>query len=199
MVELWEYVNPAAHTWDSMDTPLLTEEVWIAWDHGARVKTALVERPDDFLALPSPAGPAGRGVITVLAGLAIPNTSPDPEGAHKLIEYLTRPQTQVAILQGVGFFPVVEEATGVVPTGGLKILADAVTAQSAAPDLIISIIPGGLGVRVGEFKKIYDDTFAEIVLRGRPIEEVLKRQGALLEALYAETGAPLPVPDINIP
>jgi multiple sugar transport system substrate-binding protein len=197
--ELWEYVNPAAPMFDSMDTALLSEEVWIAWDHTARVKTAIVERPDDFVVLPAPAGPKGRGVITVLAGLAIPKTSPDPAGAYRLIEYLTRPSTQVAILQGVGFFPVVAEAAGAVPTGGLKVLADGVAAQSAAPDLLVSIIPGGFGARVGEFNKVYLDAFTEIVLRGRPIEDVLARQAAVLEALFRETGAPTPVPDVYLP
>lgn len=197
--ELWEYVSPSAPTLDSMDTALLSEEVWIAWDHTARVKTAILERPDDFVVLPAPAGPKGRGVITVIAGLAIPKTSPDPAGAYRLIEYLTRPSTQVAILQGVGFFPVVVEAAGAVPTGGLKVLADGVAVQSTAPDLLVSIIPGGFGARTGEFNKVYLDAFTEIVLRGQPIEEVLARQGALLEALFRETGAPTPVPDVYLP
>lgn len=199
MVELWKYVNPSAPIWDAMDTPLLTEEVWIAWDHNARVKEALVQRPDDFIVLPCPAGPKGRGVITVIAGLVIPETSSDPESAYKLIEYLTRPEVQVATLENVGFFPVVAEAAGAVPAGGLKLLADGVNAQSGAPDVIVSIIPGGLGPRSGEFTKIYVDAFNEIVLKGRPIQEVLDEQGALLEALWEETGAPLPVPDINLP
>lgn len=196
---LWEYVTPSAPMLDSMDTALLSEEVWIAWDHTARVKTAIVERPDDFLVMPAPAGPKGRGVITVLAGLAIPKTSPDPAGAYKLIEYLTRPSTQVAILEGVGFFPVVAEAAGVVPTGGLKVLADGVAVQSAAPDLLISIIPGGLGARSGEFNKVYLDAFTEIVLRGRPIETVLTQQAKILQTLWEETGAPIPVPDKYLP
>jgi len=196
--ELWEYVNPAVLTLDSMDTALLSEEVWIAWDHTVRVKTAIVERPDDFVALPAPAGPKGRGVITVIAGLAIPKLAPDPAGAYRLIEYLTRPSTQVMILQGVGFFPVVVEAAEAVPAGGLRILADGVAAQSAAPDLLVSIIPVGLGARAGEFNKVYVDTFHEIVLRDRPIEEVLARQGAVLEALFRETGAPTPVPDVYL-
>lgn len=196
---LWDYVTPSAPTLDSMDTALLSEEVWIAWDHTARVKTAIVERPDDFVVLPSPAGPKGRGVITVLAGLAIPKTSPDSAGAYKLLEYMTKPSTQVAILKGVGFFPVVAEAAGAVPTGGLKVLADGVAVQSAAPDLLVSIIPGGLGARSGEFNKVYLDAFTEIVLRGQPIAGVLARHGTLLDALFRATGAPMPVPDVNLP
>ncbi|MGY4706144.1 ABC transporter substrate-binding protein [Candidatus Bipolaricaulota sp. J31] len=193
MQELWKYVNPAAPTWDAMDTPLLAEEVWIAWDHTARVKQAIVERPDDFIAIPSPAGPFGRGFISVLAGLAIPETSPDPEAAAKLIEYLTTPEAQVKILQGVGFFPVVAEAAGAVPPGALRILAEGVSAQAASPDAIVCFIPGGIS---DEYKKIYKDTFFKFVIKGEPVDvEFLRAQATRLRELYLEAGAPYPAPD----
>lgn len=194
MIELWGYVHPAAPVWSHMDTPLLAEEVWIAWDHTARMKHAIVERPDDFIAIPSPAGPVGRGAITILAGLSIPKTSPNPAAAASLIEYLTRPATQIAILEGVGFFPVVEEAVGAIPPGPLAILAEGVIAQAAAPDLIVSFIPGGLGVRAGEAWKVFRDTFYAIVLRGEPIIEVLLEQGLILREIYLDTMAPFAPP-----
>lgn len=193
MQELWKYVNPAAPTWDAMDTPLLAEEVWIAWDHTARLKQAIVERPDDFIAIPSPAGPFGRGFITVLAGLAIPKVSPAPEAAAKLIEYLTSPEAQVKILQGVGFFPVVEEASAAVPAGALQILAKGVSAQAASPDAIVSFIPGGIS---DEYKKIYRDTFFKFVIKGEPVDvKFLREQATRLRELYLEADAPYPAPD----
>lgn len=193
MRELWQYVNPAAPTWDSMDTSLLSEEVWIAWDHTARVKQAIVERPDDFIAIPSPAGPAGRGFITVLAGLGIPSTSPNPDAASKLINYLTSPDAQVAILQGVGFFPVAEEAAGAVPAGALQILAKGVSAQAGSPDAIVSFIPGGIS---DEYKKIYKDTFTKFVIQGEPVDiNYLLEQGKRLRELYLEAGVNYPAPD----
>lgn len=192
MKELWKYVNPAAPTWDAMDTPLLSGDVWIAWDHTARLKQALVEEPDAFIAIPSPAGPAGRAFITVMAGLGIPKTSPNPEAAAKLIKYLTSPDAQVAILQGVGFFPVAQEAAGAVPSGALQILAKGVTAQASSPDAIVSFIPSGIG---DEYKKIYRDTFTEILIQGKDINSVLLSQGQALRKLYLEAGAPYPSPD----
>lgn len=193
MQQLWQYVNEAAPTWDAMDTPLLTEEVWIAWDHTARLKGAIVERPEDFIAIPSPAGPVGRGFITVLAGLGIPKTSPNPEAAAELIRYLTTPQAQVAILEGVGFFPVVEEAAGAVPPGALQILATGVSAQAGSPDAIVSFIPGGIS---DEYKRIYRDTFTKFVIRGEPVDsEFLRAQATRLRELYLEAGAPYPAPD----
>ena len=193
MQELWQYVNPAAPTWDSMDTPLIAEEVWIAWDHTARVKEAIVQRPDDFIAIPSPAGPAGRSFISVLAGLAIPETSPNPEAAAQLIEYLTSPEVQVSILQGVGFFPVVAEAAGAVPAGALQILAKGVSAQAASPDAIVCFIPGGIP---DEYKKIYNDTFHKFVIQGEPVDlEFLREQATLMRELYLEAEVAYPAPD----
>lgn len=193
MQELWQYVSPAAPTWDAMDTPLLSEEVWVAWDHTARVKEAIVQRPNDFIAIPSPAGPAGRGFISVLAGLAIPETSPNPEAAAKLIEYLTSPEVQVKILQGVGFFPAVAEASGAVPAGALQILTKGVSAQAASPDAIVCFIPGGIP---DEYKKIYKDTFYKFVIQGQPVDlEFLRAQATRMRELYLKAGAPYPAPD----
>lgn len=193
MKELWKYVNPAAPTWDAMATPLLSGEVWIAWDHTARLKQAIVEQPNNFIAIPSPAGPAGRGFITVLAGLGIPKTSPDRKDAAKLIKYLTSPAAQVAILQGVGFFPVVKEAVGAVPTGALQILAKGVTAQASSSDAIVSFIPGGIS---NEYKKIYRDTFTKFVIQGQPVNiQYLLDQGRALRELYLKAGVPYPAPD----
>jgi multiple sugar transport system substrate-binding protein len=193
--DLWQYVNPAVATADSMDTLLLDETVWVAWDHTARVKQALIERPDDFIAIPAPAGPFGRGYIAILAGLGIPKLAPNRDAAAKLIEYLTRPEIQVKILEGVGFFPSVAEAAGVVPPGALKLLAEGVSAQAGASDALPALIPGGLGPRGGEFGKIYRDTFIRIVINGEDIRTVLREQGELLNALFAETGAACPLPD----
>ena len=81
--ELWRYVNPRSTAYEFMQEPLLSGEVWIAWDHTARLKDALVQRPQDFVAFPAPAGPKGRRFMPVVAGLAIPKTrllytSPSP-------------------------------------------------------------------------------------------------------------------------
>jgi multiple sugar transport system substrate-binding protein len=194
MKNLWTYVHPESTTWKSMSEPLLAETVWIAWDHTARFKDAITERPNDFVVFPSPAGPKGRGFITVIAGLAIPKGAPHTDIAKKLIEYLTRPETQVDIAKGVGFFPVVEEATGKIPAGALKIIADGVVEQSAAPDAIVAMLPVGLGGRSGEFSAIYRDTFKRILIEGEAIDTVLSEQWTELDTLYDETGAPYPLP-----
>ena len=192
--ELWQYVHPSSTTWSKMDDPLLAEEVWIAWDHTARIKAAIVQKPDQFVVVPAPRGPEGRAFILVVAGLAIPKDAPNPDAAWQLIDYLTKPEVQVKVLENVGFFPTVEEAAGAIPQGPLKIMADGVNAQVSAPDALVSMIPS-LGGRGGDFKQIYLTAFEKIVLEGQDPEEVLPQLAQDLMSLFQEVGAPLPPPD----
>ncbi len=192
--ELWNYVNPASTTYDAMADPLLRGDVLIAWDHTARIKDAITTKPDDFVVVPAPAGPEGRGYILVIAGLAIPKNAPNPDAAWKLIEYLTRPETQVMVLQNVGFFPSVNEASGKVATGPLKIMVDGVSMQLNAPDSLVALIPS-LGAKGGEFSSIYRTAFERIVLEGQNPAEVLPVLAAELNRIFEEVNAPLPPPD----
>jgi len=192
--ELWKYVNPASTTWDAMADPLLREEVWIAWDHTARIKDAITTKPDEFVVVPAPRGPKGRGFILVIVGLAIPKNAPNQEAAWKLIDYLTRPETEVKILRKVGFFPAVQEASGVIPEGPLKILVEGVNRQLSTKDALVAMIPS-LGPKGGEFKEIYITAFKEIVLHGKDPATVTKQLKEKLLKLFEETGAPLPPPD----
>lgn len=188
--ELLPYIHPASSTWVAMDEPLLKQEVLIAWDHTARVKPAIVQKPEDFAIVPVPSGPKGRGYITVAVGLAIPVRAPQKDNAIKLIEYLTRPDVQVTVLENVGFFPTVKEAEGVIPAGPLKILAKGVLTQSAAADSIMVMIPS-LGPKGGDFTALYRDVFTKVVIEKRDIEWTLKGVAAKLRAIFEEIGVPM--------
>src|ERR1700751_2320609 len=91
-----------------MQQPLLSSDVWIGWDHIARVLDALRQKPDEFVAFPAPAGPRARGYMAVLGGLAGLKGAPDVSGAMELIDYLTQPRTQIMTARSVGFSPVVK-------------------------------------------------------------------------------------------
>jgi multiple sugar transport system substrate-binding protein len=186
--ELWKYTNPASTTWDAMASPLLGEEVWIAWDHVARIKDAIVTAPDKFTVCPAPRGPAGRGYIIVLAGLAITKGSPDQDAAWKVIEFLTRPEIQATIAENVGFFPTVKEAAPAI-TGPIKKIADGVSAQFAAGDSIAVMIPP-LGGKGGAFNAVYRSAFERIVLKGEDIKTVLSEGAAALRSIFQEVGIP---------
>jgi multiple sugar transport system substrate-binding protein len=195
MKELWAVSSPNSTNYDIMQEPLLAGEVWIAWDHIARVKEALSAQPDQFVTFPAPAGPKGRGYMPVIAGLAIPKDAPNRAGATAVIEHMTKPETQLATASEVGFFPVVSVDLPPNLAPGIKLLASAVTATQSAKDVLVSLLPVGLGAKGGEFNKVYMDTFQRIVLRNEPVKAVLESQAKVLEALMKETGAPCWAPD----
>ncbi len=193
--EIWPYVHPQSTTFNFMQEQLLSEEVWIAWDHTARLKDAFEARPDDFLAVPVPAGPKGRAFMPVIAGLAIPVTTTNQAGAEALIKYLTEPQVQITTLREAGFFPVVSVDYPAFVSPGLKLEGEAVTKQAAAPDALPSLLPQGLGAKGGDFNKVFRDTFTRIILNNEDITTVLAEQKVALQAIMTETGAPCWPPD----
>ena len=192
---LWPYVNPQSINYAFMQEPLLSGEVWVAFDHTARLLDAFNTEPDKFVAFPAPAGAYGRGFMPVIVGLGIPAAAQNPEGGVALIEYLTRPEVQGMILKELGFFPVVAGVdTGDLPVG-VGIEAAAVAAQSSSADALPALLPVGLGARGGEINQIFRNAFDRIVLNGEDIQTVLDAEGANLQTLFNETGAPCWAPD----
>ena len=192
---LWNSVNPNSTRYDFMQQPLLSGEVWIGWDHVARVRDALRQKPGEFVAFPAPAGPKGRGYMPVLAGLAVLKGAPDMNGAMGLIDYLTSPETQIETARSVGFLPVVKAELAPDTEPGLKLAAAAVEKMQSAKDALPALLPFGLGERAGEFDMVFLDTFKLIVLRGENPSAVLDREREALNRLMTETGAPCWAPD----
>lgn len=195
MKTLWAETNPASTSYNFMQEALLTDEVWVVWDHAARLQEAFNTRPDDFIAFPAPAGPTGRGFMPVIAGIGIPSTAPDQAAAKKLIAHLMQPKTQVETLRATGFFPVVDVQIPDDVQPSVKIEAAAIAKQSTAKDAKPGLLPVGLGDQGGQFNKVYTDTFQRILLANHPIREVLDSQGAQLKAILEKTGAPCWAPD----
>ena len=192
---LWKSVNPNSTSYNFMQEPLLSGDVWIGFDHIARVLDALRQKPDQFVAFPAPSGPKGRGYMPVLAGLAIVKGAPDLNGAMALIDYLDEPETQIATARSVGFFPVVKVDLPPDLEPGLKLGANAIEKMESAKDALPALLPIGLGQRGGEFDKVFIDTFQLIVLRGQKPRAVLDREAETLRRLMTETGAPCWLPD----
>src|SRR5213080_3314935 len=134
-----------------MQEPLASEEVWIAWDHVARLINVANDRPNDFM--------------PVLAGLAIPKGAPNRAGAEQLIDYLTQPQQQANTALQLAFFPVTNAQVPAEQSAGIKLESDAVQKQSTAKDAVPSLLPIGLGAKNGDFNNVYLDTFQRIVLK----------------------------------
>ncbi|GAB4413875.1 MAG: ABC transporter substrate-binding protein [Anaerolineae bacterium] len=193
--ELWPYVHPQSIAYEFMQEPLLAGEVLVAFDHTARLINAFNERPEDFVAFPAPAGPAGRGFMPVVVGLGIPFTAPNPDGAEALLKYMLSPETQARVLKDLAFFPVVGGVDTSGLSAGVAIEAGAVAAQANSADALPALLPVGLGSRGGEINEIYRNAFSRIVLNGEDIQTVLNEEGANLQKLLDETGAPCWPPD----
>ncbi len=193
--ELWAVTSPASTSFAFMQEQLLSDEIWVAWDHTARLAEAFNQRPEDFVAFPAPAGPAGRGFMPVVAGLGIPKTAPDVDGAKKLLTYMMQPTTQIAMLKANGFFPVVKAELPSDMPASVRAEGAAVAAQSGSSDANPGLLPVGLGDLGGKFNKVYVDTFQQIVLNGADIKTVLDQQAEALRSIMEESKAPCWAPD----
>lgn len=193
---LWRYTNKRSTAYSFMEEPLRTGEVWIAFDHTARLLPALRGKPGDFVAFPAPAGPKGRYYMPILAGLAIPRNTPDRGAAVRLIDHLTQPKIQALVLREVGFFPAVRADAGKLPRGA-GVAAEAVSKTFGAGDGRAAKIPVGLGERNGEFNKVFIDAFQRIIIRQENIPAVLNRQAAALREVIRDAGASCWAPDAS--
>lgn len=193
--KIWESTNPRSTSYDFMQEPLLAGEVWVAFDHVARVINALRQKPDEFVAFPAPSGPKGRGYMPVLAGVAIPKGTKDRPTSVELIKYLTKPEVQVATLRETAFFPVVQVELPQDLPAGLKLASEAIDKQVNAENALVSLLPVGLGEKNGEFNKVFTDAFQRIVVRGRDIADSLETEGEKLAEIMQEAGAACWQPD----
>jgi multiple sugar transport system substrate-binding protein len=193
--QLWQYTHPQSLSYAFMQDPLLSQEVLLGWDHVARLKTALDQRPDDLVAFPVPRGPKARSYMPVLVGMGIPKNAPNPDGAKALIRHLTTLGPQAALLSVSGFFPVVGGRLSKQISPGLLAEAEAVRKQQQAKDAVQALLPIGIGAEGGNFTKYYRDAFTRIVRNGENIQTVLREQGELLDQIFAKTNAPCWAPD----
>ncbi len=176
---LWSVTNPLSTTYRTMQDPLTTGEVWIAWDHQARLGMTLAD-DKHYLAVPAPTGPAGLGYMSAVVGLAIPKEAPNHRGAEALIDWLTGPKRQAAASASLSFLPVVQGValTGA-PAGGSRVTSIYQSDRAG----VESVPPAGLGKSADDFTGVYQDTFARIVLHGEDISTVLSEEAVHLQRL----------------
>ena len=192
---LWPTIHPQSISYEFMQEPLLSGEVWVAFDHVARLIEAFNAEPENFVAFPAPSGPEGLGFMPVIAGLGIPQGASNPEGAMALIDHLTRPETQARVLSELAFFPVVG---GVDMSGlpeGVALEAAAVEAQANAPNALPALIPVGVGERGNDINQVFRNAFDRVVINGEDTNTVLEAEAANLQAILDDTGAPCWAPD----
>ncbi len=192
---MWPTIHPESINYEFMQEPLLAGDVWLAFDHVARLVDAFNTEPDTFVGFPTPAGDAGRGFMPVIVGLGVPADAPDPDAGVAVIEYLTRPDVQAQVLAELAFFPVVDGADLSNLPEGVQIEAEAVSKLANSPDAIPALLPVGLGERGGEINQIFRNAFDRAVIGEEDVATVLKEEGDALQLLLDETGAPCWAPD----
>jgi multiple sugar transport system substrate-binding protein len=194
---LWGVVHPGSLVYSTMAEPLLTGDVWIAWDHSARLVKAFKEKPDDFVAFPSPVGPLGRGYMLVVSGLGIPKAVKETKSQAMLIDYLTRPAIQNRTLSETGFFPVVASSSSEGIPNYLKGLNAAVDKQASSGHPVPTLMPIGIGERGNDYNNLFLLTFSEIVLEGKDMASVLNENAAELQAIIDGANAKCWLPDVS--
>jgi multiple sugar transport system substrate-binding protein len=195
MKDTWQYVNPQSTTYNFMQDPLQTGEVWVAWDHVARLVDALKSDPGSYTAFPVPEGPEGRAFMPVLAGLSIPVGAPNPEGAKALIRYLLQPEAQGITLRELAFFPVL---TGEVPVeldAGVQAEQDAVAAQIGSDNALPALLPVGLGDQNTAYNQVFKDVFQQVVVQNGDVATVLAEQATALQTVLDAVSAACWSPD----
>ena len=105
MRDLWDNMVPASTSFDAMQEPLARGEVLVAWDHVARLVGAPASKPDDWLMVPAPRGPKGRGYMLIVAGLALPKGGMERERAEQVVRSLMEPAAQIETLRQQRLLP----------------------------------------------------------------------------------------------
>ena len=195
MQELWGYMAPASTNYDSMQEPLGRGEVLVAWDHVARLVNAPADKPDDWLMVPAPRGPKGRGYMLIVAGLALPNGGKDRDLAEQVIRGLSEPLTQIETLRRNAFFPVVQTELPTDLVGAVALEAAAVRRQQRSAGALLALPPVGLGTKEGEVSQIFKNCFQEICLNNADVQPVLDRQAKELNNILTTLNVPCWAPD----
>jgi multiple sugar transport system substrate-binding protein len=194
--QVWAVSDPQSPTYAFMQEPLMSGEVWVAWDHAVRLIDALKNQPDDFVVFPAPAGPKGLGYEPVLGGLAIPSTSKRVAEAKQLISYLTEPKTTETMLNAEAWFPPI--GTSKLPSDlgpGVSAEAKAIQAMVGAAGAIPSQLPIGLGAQSSAYDKVFTDTFTQIAINGASVTGTLATEGTTLQSVLTSAGAHCWKPD----
>lgn len=195
MRDLWDNMVPASTSYDAMQEPLARGEVLVAWDHVARLVGAPADKPDDWLMVPAPRGPKGRGYMLIVAGLALPKGGMERERAEQVIRNLMEPATQIETLRSNAFFPVIQTELPANLAGAIALEAAAVRRQQRSPGALLALPPVGLGAKDGEVSQVFKNCFQEICLNNSPVQSVLDRQAAQLNTILKALAVPCWAPD----
>jgi multiple sugar transport system substrate-binding protein len=194
--DLWTVTHKRSVSYNTMEEPLKTGEVWVAFDHTARLLPALNDKPEDFVVFPAPSGPKGRFFMPVISGLSILKNTPDRAASEAAIAHLTSPAVQAKALAELGWFPTVKTDMGKLPRS-VQIAAIGVAQTFSTTGARAALLPSGLGAQTSAFNKIFTDSFQRIIVRNENVKTVLTQQGQALAEVMKEAGARCSAPDAS--
>jgi multiple sugar transport system substrate-binding protein len=181
----WALANPQSTGYAFMQEPLQSGEVWVAWDHQARLIDALKASPDDFVAFPAPPAPQGAGVHPGPRRPGDPQDrprrgrrqGPDPLPHRPQADRHRRPRARLLP-------PTAQQQLPAELNPGIKAEADAIQAQSTSQDKITSLLPVGLKDKGGAYDDVFRTTFTGIVLRRRDTKQTLAGKAKELQGCW---------------
>ncbi len=191
--DLWSVTVPSSTNVDFMQDALASGQALVGWDHVARLVNAPKDSPDDWLMVPAPKGPKGRGYLAILNGVGIVKGSPDQDRTKQLIKALIKPEVQLDILRKLAFFPTVKATVPSDLPAAVKLESDAVAKTQAGG--LLSLPSVGMGANDAKFTKVFQDCFTAIVLNNADIQKTLDAQGQTMQQLITDANAPCWVPD----
>jgi multiple sugar transport system substrate-binding protein len=191
--ELWSVTLASSTNVDFMQDPLAGGQVLVGWDHVARLVNAPKDSPNDWVMVPAPQGPKGRGYLAILNGIGIVKGSGDQDRTRQLIKALIKPEVQLDILRRLAFFPTVKVTVpGDLPPA-IKLESDAVGKTQTGG--LLSLPSVGMGSSDSKFTKVFQDCFTAIVLNNADIQKTLDAQAQTMQQLITDANARCWVPD----
>ena len=167
---------------DDIIGPMRRGEAWLTVLHNAKAGQVYASNETGYIIAPTPMGSAGRGSIAGAYGVGLMNGAPNEEAAKKVMEFLTRPETQIKLSKGAGgFIPPVEEA--------LALLGDEPEDQVIRQAMAVlenGALSGTNASKIVDFaalKEVYDRLFDKILTNGEVTDADLEKAGKELDKL----------------
>ncbi len=171
IVGMKDAILPSSPTIDFPTVPLASEEAWVTVFHQAYANTSYSQAPDKFVVAPVPKGEDGvRGTIAGGHGIGIVAESPNQEAAKKFVEFMLRDDILYDVMNNTGpWVPSKQEVIDKLGDSPADIIMK-MGLETLSGNTRIERVRSSEYTDFGLVKKLYEDTFADI-LAGKAIDQ----------------------------
>ncbi|KUO75759.1 MAG: hypothetical protein APF77_22210 [Clostridia bacterium BRH_c25] len=184
IISMKDSILPSSPTIDFPTVPLASEEAWITIFHQAYANTSYSQAPDKFVVAPVPKGKDGsRGTIAGGHGIGIVAGSPNQEAAEKFVEFLLRDDILYDVMNNTGpWVPSKQEVINKLGSSPADVIMK-MGLETLSGDTRIERVRSSEYNDWGQVKKLYEDTFNDILSGKKINQEYLEaKQAELLKA-----------------